>query len=825
MMSKPNVIFIAIDDYRDFASFLDGHPNIITPNLDKLADSATVFSNAHCQAAMCSPSRASLLTGIQPSTSGAYGFQPWRKVDILESADTIPMLFKKNGYTTKGTGKIFHGSPPSQGPREEDWDEYWPSIKNPAIKFHGEVPKGPSELGNLEYGPSNIDDYECGDYQHASWIIDQLNKKHDKPFFLGLGLYRPHLPFVVPKKYFDLYDNIDLSIIVQKEMKDIPNAGLYWVNKKVHEYILKHGLAEDIRKAYMACVSFMDAQVGRVLNALEKSKYADNTIVVFWGDNGFHLGEKQHWRKFTLWKEATRVPLIIKDPRYSTGQTCYRPAGLIDIFPTLVELCELSRPKQELEGHSLVPLLKDPNTEWNIPALTTHGRDSHALTFQEWKYIRYFDGSEELYHLYTDRFEWHNLAKKKNYSNVINNLKKYLPKNSVPNRPGSTLKKFFNYDYPNIKYWEKQNKEWLIELGRNMLEINGFDTDLLLDSLRQKYSSQGEFLIDKAWCRFRIIDPQKPIVITFSNMIDKSLMPSRNINDLKEYKIWGYDYIIKQNLNCISFAPLRGGNWYRSHILHNYLKKLGMELSNYSNIYGYGGSMGGYAVSAFSEILNIDKILLLNPISTLNKALVPRETRFENAQRKLDWSGDFNNGAKSMAEGYIVYDNLFHLDVLQANRYTKLIHLHTSGVGHSTPIHLKNLGMLDWLVKSFLHDGHIDKDIFYKKARKRKKYLRYYNWLLSSENIHLTPKRKDIILNKKCAYFMYILLKYFPKYKNIFDNILIEYKHEILLISYEAKSMNKFINNFAKFLTAIDLNDIALDLTITRKANNRKILI
>lgn len=470
MKKRPNILFVAIDDYRDFASFLDGHPNIITPNLDKLAESGTVFTSAHCQATMCGPSRASLLTGIYPSTSGCYGFQPWRTIEMLENSETIPQLFKENGYITKGTGKIFHGKGPDEGPRNEDWHEYWPSIEKPAKKFHGKVPSSPKELGNLRYGPSDVNDEDCGDYKHASWIIEQLKVDYHQPFFLGLGLFRPHLPFVVPQKYFDMYDDVDLSIVVQEEMKHIPNAGLYWVSKRLNDYITKHGLEKDIRKAYMACVSFMDAQVGRVLEALEKSQHADNTIIVFWGDNGFHLGEKQHWRKFTLWKEATRVPVIIKDPRYSTGEQCHRPVGLIDIFPTLVDLCDLNVPKQHLEGHSLLPLLKNPQADWPYPALTVHGRDSYALTFSEWKYIRYFDGSEELYHLPTDRLEWYNLASNKIYATRIKEFKEYLPKSSMPNQPGSKLARYFDRDYPNMKKWESSYQKWLTRLGRGKID-------------------------------------------------------------------------------------------------------------------------------------------------------------------------------------------------------------------------------------------------------------------------------------------------------------------------------------------------------------------
>ncbi len=465
--SKLNVLFVIVDDYRDYASFLDGHPNIKTPNLDRFIQSATLFDNAHCQATMCGPSRASLFTGILPSSSGCYGFQPWRDISVLEESDTIPGLFKQNGYIVKGTGKIFHGLGPTEGAREKDWDEYWPSINKPAIKYHGAVPSFPKKLGNLKYGASNIDDEDCGDYKHASWIIDQLSYDHDKPFFLGLGLFRPHLPFVVPKKYFELYNDIDLSVTVQEDMSKIPHAGLFWTNRRLFKYIKKNNLEEEIIKSYMACVSFMDAQMGRVMDALENSKYNENTIVVFCGDNGFHLGEKQHWKKFTLWKEATRVPLIIKVPKLSKELPCHRPVSLIDIYPTLIELCNLKPPNQKLEGRSLVPLIEDSNRAWDVPALTTHGRNTHALTFEDWKYIRYFDGSEELYDLRVDRKEWNNLAKLPQYRLMIDKFQKYLPEINIPNCPGTKVKMYFSSDYPDIQAWEKRHINWLNSMGKN----------------------------------------------------------------------------------------------------------------------------------------------------------------------------------------------------------------------------------------------------------------------------------------------------------------------------------------------------------------------
>ena len=440
--AKPNVLFIAIDDLNDWIGALGGHPQARTPNLDRLAKRATLFTRAYCQAPACNPSRASLMTGILPSTSGVYlNSQPWRAA--MPNAVTLPQHFMKHGYWAGGSGKIYHGpfpDPPS-------WNRYWPSpTKNkpndpqPAKRPVNGIPKA----AHFDWGPVDVADEKMGDHQVADWVIGQLGRKRDKPFFLACGIYRPHLPWYVPQKYFDLFDAEKLTLpnVPDDDLDDIPAAGVKMAQPQGdHARVLRH---EQWRKAvhgYLAATAFADAQVGRVLDALDKSGQADNTIVVLWTDHGWHLGEKKHWRKFTLWEESARTPLMFVVPKGLAkalpGGTLAdvrvdRPVGLIDIYPTLLDLCGLAANPAN-EGRSLAPLLADKNAKWQRPALTTHGRNNHGLRTARWRYIRYADGSEELYDHEADPNEWRNLADNPKLAKTKKRLARWLPNTNAPN--------------------------------------------------------------------------------------------------------------------------------------------------------------------------------------------------------------------------------------------------------------------------------------------------------------------------------------------------------------------------------------------------------
>jgi len=433
--NRPNVLFMAIDDLNDWIGCLGGHPDVKTPNLDKLASRGVLFTNAHCSAPACNPSRASLMTGILPSTSGIYhNPTPWRSSPVLKDAVTIPQHFMANGYSAVGGGKIYHGGfpdPPS-------WQSYFPSQKQ--NKPDDPVPpnrpvNGIPNTSHFDWGPVDAPDRDMGDRQVAAWATKQLQKEHNKPFFIACGFFRPHLPWYVPTKYFDMYppDKITLPNVNDNDLDDVPELGRKMARPQGdHAKVLKHKQWRKAVQGYLASITFVDTCVGRVIKALDKSAYADNTIVILWSDHGWHLGEKLHWRKFSLWEEATHNVLMAVVPGVTKpSQRCSRPVTMVDIYPTLIELCGLT-PKAELEGKSLVPLLKNPKARWDRPALTTHGRNNHSLRGERYRYIRYSDGAEELYDHDKDALEWTNLASDPKYAAVKKEFARWLPGKNVP---------------------------------------------------------------------------------------------------------------------------------------------------------------------------------------------------------------------------------------------------------------------------------------------------------------------------------------------------------------------------------------------------------
>ncbi len=429
---KPNFLFIAVDDLNHWVGPLGRNPVAKTPNLDRLARLGLTFTRAYCAAPVCNPSRAALLSGRRPSTSGVYDNGiAWKP--RIPTGTTLPAVFKQAGYWVGGAGKLFHGS----SHKPEEWSEYARSTG--PFEREGAAERGRN--GNLPFAKLNGDDSVLEDYQTAAYTVEQLGKKRDQPFFLACGIYRPHLPWNVPKKYFDLYplDQIPLPPHKEGDLDDLPPTAKRWAHSmKDHEAIMAAGgepVWKKAMQAYLASISYADGQIGRVLDALEKSPERENTIVVLWGDHGWHLGEKEHWRKFALWEEATRVPLFMVAPRLTTpGARCERTVDLMSLFPTLCDLAGILKP-EHVEGHSLRPLLKSPKSAWKRPALTTFGFQNHAVRTERWRYIRYADGGEELYDHSKDPYEWTNLAPKPELAKVKAELALSFPKGNVP-QPG-----------------------------------------------------------------------------------------------------------------------------------------------------------------------------------------------------------------------------------------------------------------------------------------------------------------------------------------------------------------------------------------------------
>ncbi|MFW6303581.1 MAG: sulfatase [Candidatus Sumerlaeota bacterium] len=468
---KPNVLFIAVDDLRPFLGCY-GDSNAYTPNIDGLAKKGVLFSNAMCTAPSCGPSRAALMSGQYPTNTGIYGFQDWAGREDFEDVVTLPEYFRQSGYKTFASGKIHHNSrrvhsyttaaveknkassdpePTVMIPRaDREWDvnnvgrihqaryNHDPVYAD-SIDWSGGSKEGPSNNDKLVSGPSDDDVMDCMDGVTSDFGIDVLRQKHEQPFFLATGFVRPHLPFIAPRKYFEHYplDSIELHPVKEDDLADAP-----WVarrNARVDDDINIRQAAPDGRKrviqAYYACASFVDDMIGRVLSELERSPHADNTIVAFWSDHGWHLGEKRSWRKFSLWEESARTPMIIYDPRrkHAAGKKCERPVGLIDLYPTLAELCGLDVP-EHLDGASLRALLDNPEADTpdlREPELTVQGRGNYSLRDETWRYTRYFDGGEELFNHREDPYEWKNLAGDPQFREVKEMFSKRLPEEAV----------------------------------------------------------------------------------------------------------------------------------------------------------------------------------------------------------------------------------------------------------------------------------------------------------------------------------------------------------------------------------------------------------
>jgi choline-sulfatase len=458
---RRSVLFIAIDDLNDWVGPLKGHPLVKTPNFDRLAARGTTFTNAHCQAPLCNPSRTSVMLGLRPTTTGVYALEPWfRTVPAL--ADRVPLMehFHSSGYRTMTVGKIWHGPFPPPKDRARELDDVGQPTRRQA-RPPRPFTQTPGGHPLVDWGPFPERDEDHPDYGVAEWAVGQLRSRPKEPFFLGVGFALPHVPCYAPQKWFDLYpegagllpevpvdDRSDVPFFAWRLHWQLPEPRLKWL-KSADEW-------EPLVRAYLASISFMDAQVGRVLDALDESGRADETIVVLWSDHGWHLGEKDISGKNTLWERSTRVPLIFTGPGIGRGVKCSSPAELLDLYPTLIELCGLP-PRDDLEGHSLVPQLRDPRATRPWPAITSHGPGNHGVRDERWRYIRYADGSEELYDVIADPHEWNNRAADPAQAPRKAAMAELLPATSAVPVPGSRSRLIELKD--GVVYWENQRIE------------------------------------------------------------------------------------------------------------------------------------------------------------------------------------------------------------------------------------------------------------------------------------------------------------------------------------------------------------------------------
>ena len=450
-----NVLFIAIDDLNDWVGCLGGNPQAITPNFDRFAKNhAMIMNKAYCPSTVCGPTRSALLTGKHATYTGVYGNgQNLKHALKAKELETLPEYFGNRGYHTLSRGKIFHkhGDPNSPGGVDEgQWafHEFVKAKGSNGATLWEEKPKlagiksggSPFTWAAVE-GPTE----KTKDYSTCEWAANQFERDFDgKPFFMAVGISKPHLPWSVPQEFFDLYslNEIEAAPFQRNDLDDIVRENGKPIFKPTSRFLLADGndMHRQANRAYLACVSYADHCLGVLFDSLEKSQYADNTIVMIWGDHGWHLSEKLHYGKTGLWEESARVPFLVNVPGVTPpNMKCDGVINLIDMYPTLLELCGLP-PNLDNDGRSFAQLLKNPSMEWNYPTLTTYQFKNHSITDGRYRYTWYggrADGAEELYDHDTDPLEHTNLASNLEYKEVIARLQQHVPTHHEPNSPSN----------------------------------------------------------------------------------------------------------------------------------------------------------------------------------------------------------------------------------------------------------------------------------------------------------------------------------------------------------------------------------------------------
>lgn len=435
-----NVLFMATDDLNcDLGCY--GNSLVRTPNIDRLASRGTLFERAYCQFPLCSPSRTSLMTGLRPDTTQVFDLKKHFR-SVLPDVVTLPQLFRQSGYFAGRVGKIYHyGVPGDIGTSGLDDAPSWDQVVNPRGRDKDEekqlinyTPK--RGLGSsLSFLRADGTDEEQTDGIGATAAIQLLEEHRDRPFFIACGFYRPHCPYVAPKKYFEQipFDEITVPRVTERLLAGAPKPA-FGSTSPWPWFGVSEMQARESKQAYWAAIGFMDAQVGRLLDALDRFRLADKTIVVFWSDNGYHVGDHGLWKKQSLFENSARVPLIIAAPdQRAKGRTSRRTVELVDLYPTLADLCGLTPPAQ-LAGRSLKPLLDDPAATWSKPAFTQvwrGGFPGYSVRTERWRYTEWEDGSRgaELYDYETDPGETVNLLDRADHAPTVAELKAYIRRN------------------------------------------------------------------------------------------------------------------------------------------------------------------------------------------------------------------------------------------------------------------------------------------------------------------------------------------------------------------------------------------------------------
>ncbi len=474
---SPHVLFIAIDDLNDWLGCLNGHPQALSPNIDRLAARGILFTNAHCVAPACRPSRAALLSGQTPQRTGVWSNRSPSLLGQHPDLPALPRVFQRAGYATRGTGKLIHQGGAGELLFERFFrpEQRWSPLTRESVRYTAdELPsKGTTNPRHLverpgqepivlplnrlpsarkpdnpdgesfDWGPFDVADEAMGDAQITDWAVNYLNDSPERPLFLGVGYYRPHIPLWAPRSWFDRFRGVEIQLppYNSSDLDDLSDVARQWavqpVTAGLHSTVEQHGEWRNAVRAYLACVTFVDHQVGRLLDALDSGPLGNNTLIVLWSDHGWHLGEKQHWGKWTGWERSTRVPLIIVPPRRQSerfaagGTSCHEPVSLLDLFPTITEICRVTAP-ESLDGRSLVPLLKSPQQQTDRAAITWFDRGNVTVRTRRWRYLRYADGSEELYDHEADPNEWTNLVGNGAPQAVLTDLRNRASAASLP---------------------------------------------------------------------------------------------------------------------------------------------------------------------------------------------------------------------------------------------------------------------------------------------------------------------------------------------------------------------------------------------------------
>lgn len=425
---RPSVLFLNIDDWNDWNSVLKGHSQAVTPNIKRLAERGVVFSNAICCSPTCFPSRSAIFTGIHPARSGNIvndnSIHPWRF--YAQKAITLPKHLSSHGWKSVGIGKNFHNR--DRG----EFDEYISRNKSPRQKPGSGINLNPSG----RWGVAAVPTAQMPDYISVSHGIEKLTTIND-PLFLSLGIYRPHVPWVVPQEYFDLYplDEVQFPERRADDLDDLPERFKLLAHleakfgKGYNQKLAEKGYDRQFVRAYLACVTFADEQVGRILDAWDASPHSRNGYVVLWSDHGYNLGEKEAWSKMKPWYDSAHCNLIIAGPGIPTGEVCDKAVSLQDLYPTLVDLLKVPPPLQPIDGNSLAPLLRKPNADWNKPVVMSSESDGirwDVVLDNDYRMTRLITGETELYQLTDDPHEFNSLAMDLRYAPVIERLSRHL---------------------------------------------------------------------------------------------------------------------------------------------------------------------------------------------------------------------------------------------------------------------------------------------------------------------------------------------------------------------------------------------------------------